>query len=209
MNKPAAAINGFGGIIMQEIDKLREINKLKQVYRKNSVGNRKESSAEHSWSCLIIADYFISRFGLSLDRLKAYELLIYHDLIEAITGDIPLYPGEKRLNKKANEKKAIEQLQEKLPYPISTKFQKLFKEFEEQKTPESRFAKAVDAIDAVIHELDYKEDWQEWTEEFFVDSKLKFFEGLPELKKAFIAIIGYLKSMGYFKKQENKSNKSI
>ena len=44
---------------MDEIHKLRLFNKLKSVCRYNTVDNRKESSAEHSWSCLIIVDFFI------------------------------------------------------------------------------------------------------------------------------------------------------
>jgi hypothetical protein len=43
---------------MENINKLRKFYQLKHVERTAPVGERKESSAEHSWSALILADYF-------------------------------------------------------------------------------------------------------------------------------------------------------
>lgn len=72
---------------MDELQRIRKLYKLKSVYRDSSVGNRKESSAEHSWSCLMLADYFIEKMNLKIDRIKVYELLMYHDLVEIEAGD--------------------------------------------------------------------------------------------------------------------------
>ncbi len=83
---------------------------------------------------------------------------------------------------------------------LNTKFLKLFSEFEEQKTLESRFAKAIDAFDAVVHELDYKEDWKGWSEVFLVNKKLKFFKEFPELKKAFMEVLDYLRENDYLRR---------
>ena len=183
---------------MEDIHKFRIFNKLKTIYRFNSVKDRKESTAEHSWSCLILADFFLSKTNSNLDRLKIYELLMYHDVVEIEAGDTPLHPEIKRLDKSEKEKKAMELLHKELPTPLNDKFLKLFTEFEEQKTLESKFAKAIDALDAQIHELDYKQDWKGWTEEFLVTKKLKFFEEFPELKKVFFEILDYLKENDYF-----------
>ncbi|MCC7574778.1 HD domain-containing protein [Candidatus Woesearchaeota archaeon] len=149
---------------MEDIHKFRIFNKLKTVYRFNSVEDRKESTAEHSWSCLILADFFLSRNNFNLDRLKVYELLMYHDVVEIEAGDSPLHPEIKRLDKSEKEKKAMKLLHTELPTPLNNKFLKLFTEYEEQKTLESKFAKAIDALDAEIHELDYKQDWKGWSE---------------------------------------------
>lgn len=183
---------------MEDIHKFRIFNKLKTIYRFNSVEDRKESSAEHSWSCLILADLFLSKFDFNVDKLKVYELLMYHDVVEIESGDTPLHPEIKRLGKKDKEKKVIELLHKSLPTPLNDKFVNLFTEFEEQKTVESKFAKAIDALDAEIHELDYKQDWKGWTEEFLVNKKLKFFEEFPEMKKVFFEILDYLKTNDYF-----------
>ena len=55
---------------MEKINQFRTFNKLKTVYRFNSVDDRKESSTEHSWSCLILADFFLTQMDHNLDQLK-------------------------------------------------------------------------------------------------------------------------------------------
>ena len=103
-------------------DQLRILYKLKEVYRANSVADRKESSAEHSWSCLVLADYFLSKHNFSVDRLKVYELLMYHDAVEIIVGDVSIDDDEARVNKVQQEKDAIGVLKRKLPVELSEKF---------------------------------------------------------------------------------------
>jgi len=184
---------------MEEINKLRIIYKLKEVERANSVGKRKESAAEHSWSCLILADYLMDLIGEKLDKMRVYELLIYHDMVEIETGDINLLEQEKRKGKKETEREAIRKLKEKLPERMGKKVEELFEEFEEGKSKEARLAKAIDALDAEIHELDYKEDWKGWTEEFLRKTKGPLFEEFPELKKIFEKTLAYARERGYFK----------
>jgi len=91
---------------MTDLKKLRKFYELKNIQRTNSVGNRKESPAEHSWSSLILADYFLTRSNMKLDRLKVYELLMYHDVVEIECGDICISKEKERENKKENEKQA-------------------------------------------------------------------------------------------------------
>lgn len=74
---------------MEDLDGIRYLYRLKEIERLNSVGSRRESAAEHSWSCLVLADYFMSRSDTGLDRLRVYELLVYHDVIELEAGDTP------------------------------------------------------------------------------------------------------------------------
>jgi putative hydrolase of HD superfamily len=180
---------------MDEINKFRILNKLKSVYRFNSVDNRKESSAEHSWSALMLADMYMTK---ELDRLKVYELLMYHDVVEIEAGDTPFHPEMSRDGKKEKEEKAIKILKKQLPRKLSGKFIKLVKEFEDRKTIEARYAKAIDTLDAAIHELDYRKDWKGWTKEFLVKNKSKYFDDFPELKKAFDTIIQHLVDEKYF-----------
>lgn len=141
---------------MEEIIKFKKFNELKKVYRFNSVGDRKESSAEHSWSSLMLADFFLNQMELKIDRLKVYELLMYHDVIEIETGDVPLDPYNSREGKKENEFKGMHILKDKLPKSMRDKFVELFTEFEEHKTIEAQFAIAIDKMDAIIHEIDLR-----------------------------------------------------
>lgn len=181
---------------MKKIHQFRYFNKLKSVYRYNSVENRKESSAEHSWSCLILADYFLSIMKAKINRIKVYEILMYHDVIEIEMGDIPLHPNVKKVHN--DDSSYINELEKKLPVPLNTKFVELYQEYKEQKTIEAKFAKAIDALDAEIHELDYKNDWKGWNEEFLIKSKAHLFNEFPEMKKIFNEIVIYLRENKYF-----------
>ncbi len=184
---------------METINQIKKFYKLKDIERTAPVGNRKESSAEHSWSCLILADYFLSIMkDHSLDRLKVYELLMYHDVVEIEAGDIPIHHVQKRRNKKESEKKALESIKKQIPYGLKNKFADLFDEFEREKTKEAKFAKAIDALDSIIHFLDYKEYWQGWTEEMVRQFHGRKVINFKETQDAFDKIMEHCKKEGYF-----------
>lgn len=183
---------------MDELVRLRKFYELKTIERACSVSGRKESSAEHSWSCLILADYFLTKINHSLDRLKVYELLMYHDVVEIEAGDVCISKEELRKHKKELELQALHRLKDKIPSQLKEKFVALFLEFEEQKTTEAKFAKAIDALDAEIHELDYKEDWKGWTEEFLRRKKGPLFEDFPDLETFFEKTLEFCRKQGYF-----------
>lgn len=196
-------VASFMFIMISDIMKFRVLDKLKSVERSAVVGSRHESPAEHSWGCLMLADFFLSRMDLKktkIDRLHVYELLMYHDVVEIIAGDAQLHPNnvDARKKKEVEEQEAAKILKEKIPAPLGEKFFKLFQEFEDQKTVESRFAKAIDKTEAEIHELDYKERWKGWTPEFLIKVKGPFVEEFPELKNAFYELLEYEKREGYF-----------
>ena len=185
---------------MEDLQKLRKLYHLKNVERANTVKDRKESSAEHSWSCLILADYFLTKMqNHHLDRLKVYELLMYHDVVEILAGDIPIHHTEKRKKKKESEMKALAKLKNDIPTELKNKLVSLFTEFEEKKTEEAKFSQAIDKLDAQIHELDYKKDWKGWDEQMV----RKFFEKpiaqFPEMKEIFEKLLKYVNEQGYFK----------
>ena len=184
---------------MEEINKLRRFYHLKNIDRQGSVGARKESSAEHSWSCLILADYFLTTIkNNNLDRLKVYELLMYHDVVEIESGDVPIHHEEKRKDKGKLELKAANKLKESFPNEMKNKFMRIFTEFEEQKTREANFAKAIDALDALMHFLDDKKAWKGWTEEQVRKYHGSYVELFPELKESFDKMLKFCKEEGYF-----------
>lgn len=184
-----------------ELTRLRKLYELKRVYRACTVDTRKENSAEHSWSCLLLADYFLSiaevkNNGKSgLDRLRVYELLMYHDVVEIEAGDTPIETRDDR-QKAESEARAAEILKNKLP--LGEKFIALFQEFEEQKTPESRFARAIDKLDANIHELDAKPDWKGWSEQKVRQYFEPAYADFPEIKRVFRELLRYVGEHGYF-----------
>jgi len=190
---------------------LRRFYALKSVYRFGSVGvgpkKRKESAAEHTWSAMILADYFLDileknsdrKTRPKLDRLKVYELLLYHDIVEIEAGDLSIHLEEERKNKKASEQAAMNKLIKELPQNMRPKILALFKEFESQNTVEARFARAVDRLDGQLHELDYPDDWKGWGEEnlrrYLKNSN---YDEFPEIKEMFEEFVVFARENGYF-----------
>lgn len=137
--------------IEQLIKSLTELEKLKTVERGLNVGNRKESSAEHSWSCLLIADLVIEYIKEPLDKLKVFEYLLYHDVVEVYAGDAKFNNPEEMKLKQEKEEKALEKISSFIPNP--DRFQRIMTEYEHRRTRESEFAKAIDCIDSCIRNL--------------------------------------------------------
>lgn len=183
---------------MEDILKFKLINKLKEVTRANSVKQRKESTAEHVYSCMLLANYFLDLIDQDLDKVKVYEMLMFHDLVEIEVGDIPINKKHNPRLKQNQELQAAQILQNKLPKQQGQKFYSSFLEFEELQTSEAKFVKAIDALDPIIHEMDYKEDWKGWTKEFLIEKKEKYFEPFPKLKEIFHELLNCLEKEGYF-----------
>jgi len=183
---------------MSDLEKFRTLYKLKSVYRMTSVDNRKESTAEHTWSCLMLADYVLSKSDIDIDRLKVYELLMYHDIVEIHAGDSPLDPNNEITDQKERETASFNRLSEELPEALSEKYKQLYEEFESMQTLESRFAKAIDKLDAQIQELDYKNDWKGWTEKFLRDKLTKYYIEFPVIIGLFEEFLKYARDNGFF-----------
>jgi Zn-dependent M32 family carboxypeptidase len=99
------------------LSQLRKFYELKNVERTARVGQRRESPAEHTWSALILADYVLSMMKNStLNRLKVYELLLYHDVVEIEAGDVNLLDEQNRKHKAEREKEAAHILKKHLPF---------------------------------------------------------------------------------------------
>lgn len=191
---------------LDDINKYRITNKLKSVYRFAKTGSnekntiRNESTAEHTWACIILADFILSKYNYNVDRLKVYELLMYHDLVEINSGDYPIHLQDNKIKveKKEKEKWSAQKLKSSLPNSINQKFYELFLEFEEKKTSESRFANVIDKLEGTIQEIDYKDDWKDWTKEFTLTKAKECFGDFKEVDELFIEIVDFLDKEGYF-----------
>lgn len=108
---------------------------------------RHESVAEHSWRLTMLA-YFVQDEFPEADINKVIQMCIFHDLGEAITGDIPAF--YKTQQDEETENKRIEELLETLPDYYQRKLIPLFREMNELQTPEARIYKALDKMEAII-----------------------------------------------------------
>lgn len=130
-----------------------EIEKLKTVMRHSytSNKNRQESSAEHSWLMGLIAMTIFEHLDKPVDQLKVLQLVLFHDLAEIITSDIPAFEiSERQNNKKTAEKEALQTLLKPLAKTQQKYFLSLWEEFEEHKTREAHVAQAIDKMEVLI-----------------------------------------------------------
>ena len=185
---------------MKELAEIRKLFELKEVYRIIPIGNRKESSAEHSWACLILADYFLEKWKYDLDRQKVMDLLLYHDLVEIEAGDTSWVDEEKIKDKQAKEAKGFEQLQKTIPPELRGKYRALFHEYLEGKTMEAKFAHAVDKIEPSLYIIKNKPIWKQFniTEQQVREKKEPAMKPFPELHAFFNEVIDWLNTEGYF-----------
>ncbi|MDD3159365.1 MAG: HD domain-containing protein [Candidatus ainarchaeum sp.] len=175
---------------MNRIDGLHKIYFLKKIYRGNKVDNRNESTAEHTYSIIALAEYFL-KLEKELNELEVIKLLLYHDFCEIYAGDTNIAIEQKTKLKEEIEDNAITRLELELPIEIGNEVKKYHKEFVEQKTREARFAKAIDKIDAVIQAIDTPEEWIKYnfTEKKLRELKEPYIKDFPEIKKFFEEMI--------------------
>lgn len=131
-----------------------EIEKLKSVHRQTKpVGlDRYENSAEHSWhvclSALMLKDYA----NETIDITRVVKMLLIHDLGEIDAGDTIIYASETEENK-LKERHCVERLFQSLPHDLRDEYLQLWLEFEEGKSSESMFAKAIDRVPPLLHNI--------------------------------------------------------
>lgn len=140
--------------IEQVLEFIVEIEKLKDVHRKSKpVGlDRYENSAEHSWhvciSALILREY--SDHEINIDRV--IRMLLIHDLGEIDAGDTIIYESEKE-EIKQSEEAGITRLLKLLPEGRCQQYRDLWHEFEAGDTADAKYARAIDRIPPLLHNL--------------------------------------------------------
>jgi len=170
---------------------LTELEKLKTVERGLDVGERKESTAEHSWSCMLIADILLEYIDEPLDRLKVLEYLLYHDLVEVYAGDAKFNNPDEMKHKEEKEAASIKKILSILPNP--TRYSSIIEE-----TRESQFAKAVDCLDTCVRNLnnDKKSKTDGFTEELIRNKYLPHVSKFELTLELFEVMMGRLKQQG-------------
>lgn len=108
---------------------------------------RHESVAEHSWRLALMAYLLRDEFP-EADMDRVIQMCLFHDMGEAVTGDIPCF--EKTGRDEAAEDEAVAWLVKQLPAPCSRMVELLFREMGEQQTVEAKLYKALDKLEALI-----------------------------------------------------------
>lgn len=150
--------------IKKQLDFILEIDKEKNITRQTSLSNhgRKENDAEHAWH-MAIAAYLLKEYSNEpIDIGKTMLMCLIHDIVEIDAGDTYAYDEEAKKTQKQREDAAKERIFSLLPDDQKEKLTKLFDEFENNTSAESRFAHSMDNLQPLI--LNHSNGGSDWRE---------------------------------------------
>ena len=138
--------------LLNQIEFIREIDKLKYIFRKTKLINsdRPENDAEHSWHLAMMAIVLAGHANEPIDLEKVMKMVLIHDIVEIDSGDVFVYDMTKSHDNFDEELKAARRIFGILPEEQAEEFINLWIEFEEMKTPESKFARALDRLEPLL-----------------------------------------------------------
>ena len=150
--------------LKKQLDFALEIDKEKNLFRQTHLSGhgRNENDAEHAWHMAIMA-YLLKEYSNEpVDIGKVMLMCLIHDIVEIDAGDTYAYDAENLKTQKAREDAAKERIFSILPEEQKDELIKLFDEFEEFKTAESKFAHAMDNLQPLIlNNSNGGGDWRE------------------------------------------------
>lgn len=134
------------GRLREQLDFIIECDRMKAIIRRSPLvaANRRENDAEHSWHLALMVILLAEYADTPIDVGHTIELVVVHDLIEIYAGDTPLYDLAGAAGQADREESAADRLFALLPADQAVHLRALWDEFEERKTPEAKFAKAMD-----------------------------------------------------------------
>lgn len=146
------------------VDFILELDKLKAVTRKvRPLGlDRYENPAEHSWQIALLALSLGEFAAPGIDMSRVVAMLLVHDVGEIDTGDVIAFAEHDWQAHKAAELAAVTRIFGLLPEPQRDHLLGLWREFDDERTPESRFANAADRAMPVL--LNLANEGQSWRE---------------------------------------------
>jgi len=143
---------------------IREIDKEKMIKRQSYLTDCEthEDDAQHAWHMAIMTLLLKEYSNEDIDVLKTVTMLLVHDLVEVYAGDTYAYDEEGKKTQAEREAKAADKLYGLLPEDQGEYLKNLWYEFEEQKTPEAKFARTMDCFQPLI--LNDATDGRAWKE---------------------------------------------
>ena len=129
-----------------------EIDKEKNVFRQTHLSGhgRNENDAEHAWHMAVMAYILREYSNEKIDVAKVMLMCLIHDIVEIDAGGTYAYDSDAKKSQKEREEKAKERIFSILPEDQKKELASLFEEFEESRTPEAKFARAMDNLQPLI-----------------------------------------------------------
>ena len=115
-----------------------------------------------TWHMAIMVLLLSGYANEKIDVLRTISMLLIHDIVEIDAGDTYAYDEEAKKTQEEREEKAAQRIFGLLPEEQGTFLMDLWKEFEERKTPEARFARTMDNLQPMM--LNAATDGKAWVE---------------------------------------------
>ncbi len=163
--------------LKRQLDFALEIDKEKNVLRQTHLSGhgRRENDAEHAWHMAIMAYLLREYSNEPVDIAKTMLMCLIHDIVEIDAGDTFAYDTERLATREQRENEAKERIFSLLPEDQKTEFSALFDEFEAARTPESRFAHAMDNLQPIM--LNNSNGGTDWAEHGVTASQVYWRQG--------------------------------
>lgn len=141
-----------------------EIDKEKNIFRQTHLSGRgrNENDAEHAWHMAIMAYLLREYANEEVDIGRVMLMCLIHDLVEIDAGDTYAYDEAGLATQKEREDAAKERIFSLLPDDQKEEFTALFDEFEDCRTPESKYAHAMDNLQPLL--LNDSNEGGDWLE---------------------------------------------
>lgn len=172
------------------VDFLKTAANLKKISRQGWIDklsiNDPESVADHTYSMAII--------GMVLSDLKNYDtekilkMVLLHDLAEAKIGDYTPNQLSKE-NKKELENNTFNEIIEKLPGNIKSKYSEIWKEYQDSTSKEAILVHQIDRLEMALQAKVYQKEGhsKDKLNSFFEYAKKDIVD--PTLKELFTKIV--------------------
>ena len=156
----------------KQLDFILEADKEKNILRQTHLSGhgRRENDAEHAWHMAIMIYLLKEYSNEEFDVTKAMMMALIHDIVEIDAGDTYAYDTAGLQTQKEREDLAAERIFGMLPEDQKTELKALFEEFEENETPEAKFARAMDNFQPLL--LNNSNNGSDWKEHGVCKSKV-------------------------------------
>ena len=150
--------------IKKQMEFSLEIDKVKNIFRQTHLSGhgRNENDAEHSWHMAVMAYLLREYANEEVDIAKVMLMCLIHDIVEIDAGDTYAYDEVNLQTQKEREDAAKERIFSILPTEQKEELIALFDEFEAYKTPEAKFAHAMDNLQPLM--LNHSNGGSDWRE---------------------------------------------
>jgi putative hydrolase of HD superfamily len=140
----------------QQMRFVGEAGQLKGVLRQTMLAglSRRENSAEHSWHLAMMAMALAEHAPPGTEMATVTGMVLIHDLVEIDAGDLFLYSSpQQHARQAAAERAAADRIFALLPADQASRMRELWDEFNERRTPEAKFARALDRLQPMLENL--------------------------------------------------------